>query len=72
VFVLYTTHKRNSYGLNQTELAAVTGLHQSTISMIETGRLRPTRDQLQRLADALRVYPPEKLLEHVVVLREAR
>jgi transcriptional regulator with XRE-family HTH domain len=45
---------RQAVGINQTELAAVTGISQVTISRLETGRRRPTLSQLQRLADVLR------------------
>jgi hypothetical protein len=31
--------------------------------MIEHGLMLPSREVLKRLADAFRIYPPEKLLE---------
>jgi transcriptional regulator with XRE-family HTH domain len=47
------------------ELAYRAGISAAEISMIEKGRLRPTPAQLAKLATALNVAPPERLLREV-------
>jgi transcriptional regulator with XRE-family HTH domain len=44
---------RDKRGLNQEELAARAGLQPSAISHFETGKRKPSFDNLRRLADAL-------------------
>lgn len=46
---------RELRGLNQSELAAKTGLQASAISHFETGARKPSFDNLRRLADKLNV-----------------
>jgi len=46
---------RRSRGLSQDRLAELSGVDQSSLSLIETGRRTPTIDTLARLADALGV-----------------
>lgn len=48
--------------LTQEELAERTGLTQTTISRLETGKARPRLRTVRRLAEALRVRP-EQLTE---------
>lgn len=44
---------RLEQGLSQIDISRLTGLHPSTISLIETGRLRPTERQEKVIATAL-------------------
>ena len=46
---------RQSKGLSQTDLAQRTGLKPAAISHFETGRRKPSFDNLNKLADALGV-----------------
>ena len=46
---------RESRGISQSELAALSGLQVSAVSHFETATRRPSFDNLKRLADALRV-----------------
>ncbi len=48
-------HARELRGLNQSDLAAKTGLQASAISHFETGTRKPSFDNLRRLADKLAV-----------------
>lgn len=48
-------HARELRGLNQVELATLTGLQASAISHFETGTRKPSFDNLRRLADKLAV-----------------
>ena len=52
---------RRLRGLNQTELADLTGVAQSTISLFESGKSSTTVDIFTRIAEALNV-PPSALL----------
>jgi transcriptional regulator with XRE-family HTH domain len=54
---------REARGMSQQRLAAVAGLSDGYISLIETGRrgARPSRDTVLALAQALRVPPAELL-----------
>ncbi len=47
--------ERVKRGLSQKELAENTGLHQTCISRIETGKSSPTIDKLRKIAKALNV-----------------
>ena len=49
---------REWQGLNQSELASLSGLSQSHISKFESGVREPSDEQLRAIADAL-VVPPE-------------
>jgi transcriptional regulator with XRE-family HTH domain len=51
----------------QTQLAALTGINQVYLSLMENGRMTPNDDELARLARALGVYPPAVLLKTVLV-----
>ncbi len=48
---------RKSRKVTQFELARRTRIHPSEISRIESGRLRPTKSELERIAEALHVEP---------------
>ena len=48
---------RELQGMSQNELAAATGIAQSTISAIENGRVRLGVDRAKMLAKALRCHP---------------
>lgn len=48
---------RLEQGLKQPALAKQSGVPQPTISLIESGRLNPTEDELERLGSALGVSP---------------
>lgn len=50
---------RRRRGWSQAELARRAGLHPSTVSLIESQRLRPYPGQLAKLARALGVAPEE-------------
>lgn len=54
-------------GLSQTALARQADLHAATVSLIETGRLRPDAGRLTRTAEVLGVPPDdaEQLLDSV-------
>lgn len=57
---------RRQAGLGQSALARRACLHHSTICLVEGGRLRPYRGQLEKLAAALGVAEdPECLLKEV-------
>ena len=60
--------ERTHRELNQKTVALLARIHQPDLSRIENGRLVPTPQQLQRLADVFGVQPPHKLLEHVAVV----
>lgn len=62
------TYVRRNEGLTQADLAARAGLHRLTVWGIERGRVNPNPDELERLATALHVQPPEALLEQVEVV----
>lgn len=49
--------RREKLGLTQAQLAEKAGVGQSQVSMLETGRCRPSRASLERLAKALGVRP---------------
>ncbi len=59
---------RRQRQLTQRQLATCCGLHQPQLSAIERGVLRPSEEQLQRLAAVLGVTPPEALLKPVSVV----
>jgi transcriptional regulator with XRE-family HTH domain len=59
--------ERHARGWRQIDVARLARIPQPTISAIESGRLNPTHAELERLADALRVSPPEALLKPVAV-----
>lgn len=56
----------------QADLARLSGIPQPTISLIETGRLIPNDDELERLARVLGVPNPRALMNEVVVDLDAR
>lgn len=51
------TKYRKTLGWSQSELSRRSGVHPTTISQIESGRLQPYKSQLKKLAKALGVYP---------------
>ena len=51
----------------QTHLAALTGINQVYLSLMENGRMMPNDEELGRLAGALGVFPPSVLLKPVLV-----
>ena len=60
--MLYLKFERQRQALSQTAIGRAARIPQPTYSAIETGRLKPTPAQLQRLAAVFRVQPPEALL----------
>ena len=55
--------------ISQWELAGKTGIPNYRISLIETGKARPSDDELRRLADALETTPEvlrKKISEEVL------
>lgn len=57
---------------SQTELGRrAGGLRAEIISLIESGRLQPTEEQLLHLANALAIAPPAVLLKPTVLVDEA-
>jgi len=69
--VLRTRFEREHRQLSQQHLARLARLPQSTISQIETGRLRPTAEELARLAAVFNVAPSD-LLKDVVIAETRR
>ena len=63
--------ERQSLGLSQQAIATLAGapVSQNLVSGLERGRMVPTPEELQALARALKVTPPEDLLKDVTVLR---
>ncbi len=51
------TYLRHQKGFGQIALARRAAVSQTVISLIETGRLNPRPEELQKLADALGVTP---------------
>ena len=60
--------ERLARGFSQHAVAAATHIAQPHVSLIETGRLNPTTEELARLAQLFKVAPHE-LLKEVVVLQ---
>ena len=54
-------HERTKRGQSQTVTAAVIGIPQATLSHIEILRLKPTPQQLQRIADVFNLAPDQVL-----------
>jgi transcriptional regulator with XRE-family HTH domain len=65
-------HIRIRLDLSARELGTLAGVHQPLVSLIESGRLRPTPEQLDALARALHVDPPAALLEEVQLIDRQR
>ena len=63
--------ERQNQQLSQMGVAHVARVPQPVISLIENGRLTPTRAQLLRLADVFHVAPDD-LLKDVAVLGPSR
>jgi transcriptional regulator with XRE-family HTH domain len=64
--VLLVTAMRHQLEISQAELARRSELHNSTLSLVESGRLRPYPSQLEKLAAGLGFAgDPAKLLEPV-------
>jgi transcriptional regulator with XRE-family HTH domain len=61
-------YERESQGYTQVTLGEAAGLSSGVISGIESGRINPTQDQLDKLARVLRITPSHVLLKDVVVL----
>ena len=57
--------KRIEAGLSKSELARRSNMQSGVIGWIEEGRFRPYDSQLVKLADALGVDDPKKLLDLV-------
>lgn len=68
--LLRLAYERMKRHWSQSELGRRSGIRQQDISLIETGRLIPTDEQLFRLAVALRMSPPEILLKPTVLADE--
>ena len=54
---------RKQHGWSQAELARQTGMHSSTVSRIESGRLRPYLGQIRNIAAALNIAEDEVMGE---------
>jgi len=63
-------HERQRRGMTAWELAWQARVHPADLSKIESGRLRPTAAQAQRIAEALGL-PVEELFDHRLWPREA-
>ncbi len=64
--MLRLTQLRGQAGMSQAELARRAGLHHSTVSLVESGRLLPYPSQLAKLASGLGFSEsPERLLDEV-------
>lgn len=64
---------REQHGLTQSKLAALVGMHQVTISLIEKNERWPSTELLVKLANALNVSIGElaPTLEEVMIREEA-
>ena len=69
--MLRVKFERQHQNLSQHAVAVVTQVPQPEISRIETGRLKPTPAQLERLAKFFNVAP-EDLLRDVAILGPSR
>jgi transcriptional regulator with XRE-family HTH domain len=65
---LFIRHFRQQRGLTIAQLAELSGLHRNTVAQVERGRLNPTTDELQKLADALNFSPAARLLREVTIV----
>jgi transcriptional regulator with XRE-family HTH domain len=65
-------HIRLTRGWTAAELGMKAGLPQPAVSLIETGRLKPSPRQLELLASALHVNLPSALLEEVRLVDSQR
>ena len=64
--MLRITALRKQAGMSQAELARRAGVHNSTLSLIESGRLHPYPSQILKLATGLGFRgAPEELLDEV-------
>ena len=63
---------RTEHNFTHKHVALITDLTSAEVSLIETGRLRPTSQQLEKLAKAFRVSRPEILLEPARLIDEQR
>ena len=63
--MIYLAFRRRDLGYSQTELGKRAGLRLEVVSEIERGRVNPTEEELERLARALAVGPPARLLQRV-------
>ena len=57
--------KRNAKGWSQSRLARIALMHPSTISLIEAGRLRPSKNQVEKLRLALETVSNEDGVQRV-------
>ena len=65
--MFYFHYLRLTRRLTQHQLAAMTRINQSHISLMEQGRLTPTDAQLEDMAMALDISPARVLMRTVVV-----
>ena len=65
--MFYFHYLRLTRRLTQHQLAAMTHINQSHISLMELGRLTPTDAQLEDMAMALGITPARVLMKPVVV-----
>lgn len=63
--------ERQNKQVSQVGIANLARIAQPTLSQIETGRLKPTPAQLQRLAAVFKVHPDD-LLRDIAVLGPSR
>ena len=65
--MFYFHYLRLTRRLTQNQLATLTGINQSHVSLMELGRLTPTQTQLEGMARALGIAPARVLMKAVVV-----
>ena len=64
---LRARYERLARHLTQAQLATLTGLHSSEVSLIENGRLVPSPQQLDKLAKVFGITPASVLLKPVSI-----
>lgn len=65
--------ERLERGWSQEEVGTAARVHQTTLALIEKGRLKPTPAVLSRLASVFNIAPPDALLAPVTIAEpEAR
>lgn len=70
--MLRIEYERKRVGLSQAALGREAGIHPTTISQIESGRINPSEKELERITDVLRFEGEGRLLTDEVRLNEAQ
>lgn len=63
-------YERLRQGLRINQLSALTGINTVYLSLIERGRLIPTKDELERIGRALNI-PANAVMKHLEVVQPA-